>query len=212
VIALSRNKSWQENMEIACRHRFSRYPYLDSDGITMLGMLHLKDLFLAQHSGKNIEDLSKFLLKVEHVEPNMSALHLFRRFRNGAPHFAIVGNKGQRPLGFLTLDNLLSALVGQIRDEFRQTENDWTRLDDGSLIGKGSLPLQTLERALGIDIDNEEVDSVGGLLMYTLGDLPHEGQKLVFDGFSVVVKKMSGPRIVLVRVFPGEQKSEEAEH
>ncbi|MBI3228678.1 MAG: HlyC/CorC family transporter [Burkholderiales bacterium] len=204
VIALSRSKTTQENMEIACHHRFSRYPYLDSDGSTMLGMLHLKDLFLAQQSGKSIEDLSKFLLKVEHVEPNMSALRLFRRFRDGAPHFAIVGNKGQRPLGFLTLDNLLSALVGQIRDEFRQTENDWTRLDDGSLIGKGSLPLQTLERALGIDIDNEEVDSVGGLLMYTLGNIPHEGQRLVFDGFSVVVKKMSGPRIVLVRVFPGD--------
>lgn len=206
VIALSRSKSLAENMEIACRHRFSRYPLLDTDG-SMLGMVHLKDLFLAQQSGKKVEDLTKFLIRVEHVAPTVSALTLFRRFRDGAPHFAIVGNKGERPLGFLTLDNLLSALVGQIRDEFRQTENDWTRLDDGSLIGKGSLPLQTLERALGIDIDNDEVDSVGGLLMHTLGDIPQEGQKLVFDGFSVVVKKMSGPRIVLVRVFPGENES-----
>ena len=211
VSAFYKALSWQENMATACRDRYSRYPYFDDDGHSVLGMLHLKDIFLAQQSGKPVEDLSKFLLRVEHVAPNMSALDLFRRFRDGAPHFAIVGNKGQRPLGFLTLDNLLSALVGQIRDEFRQSENDWTRLDDGSLIGKGSLPLFTLERAIGVDIENDSVDSVGGLLMHALGDIPHEGQKIDFEGFSVVVKKMSGPRIVLVRVFPGEERHARAQ-
>jgi CBS domain containing-hemolysin-like protein len=52
----------------------------------------------------------------------------------------------------LTLDNLLSALVGQIRDEFRQNENDWTLLDDGTLLGKGSLPLHTLGMVLGFEL------------------------------------------------------------
>jgi CBS domain containing-hemolysin-like protein len=132
----------------------------------------------------------------------MPALELFRRFRKGAPHFAIVGHKGSKPVGFLTLDNLLGALVGQIRDEFRQNENDWTLLDDGTLIGKGSLPLYTLGMALGFDLDNDEVESIGGLIMQKLGDLPAEGQKIAFERFDAVVKKMNGPRIVLVRIHP----------
>src|SRR3569623_1665846 len=137
----------------------------------------------------------------------MTAIEIFRHFRKGSPHFAMVGRKGQRPVGFLTLDNLLGALGGEIRDEFRQGDNVWTRLDDGTLLGKGSLPIYTLERALGIDVENEEVDleaaeSVGGLVMEKLGDIPEEGQKIPFDQFDVVVKKMNGPRIVLVSVYP----------
>jgi CBS domain containing-hemolysin-like protein len=207
VVAMYKDASLEENMATAARNRFSRYPYIDSDGETVLGMLHLKDLFLAQQSGKSLDDLSKHLRHVEYVPPNTPALELFRRFRKGAPHFAMVGYRDSKPVGFLTLDNLLSALVGQIRDEFRQNDNDWTLLDDGTLIGKGSLPLFTLGIALGIDLDSEEVESIGGLIMHVLGDLPEEGQKVEFPQFDVVVKKMNGPRIVLVRVHPktGEQ-------
>jgi len=189
VVAMRKNLSLSENMETAYRNRFSRYPYLDTDGETVLGMLHLKDLFLAQHANKSLDDLSEHLRQVEFVPPTMPALELFRRFRKGAPHFAIVGYKDSKPLGFLTLDNLLGALVGQIRDEFRLNENDWVTLDDGTLMGKGSLPLFTLGIALGIDLDSEEVESIGGLIMHTLGDLPTEGQKVEFDRFDAVVKK-----------------------
>lgn len=210
VVAMYKDASLEENMATAARNRFSRYPYIDSDGETVLGMLHLKDLFLAQQSGKSLDDLSKHLRHVEYVPPNTPALELFRRFRKGAPHFAMVGYRDSKPVGFLTLDNLLSALVGQIRDEFRQNDNDWTVLDDGTLIGKGSLPLFTLGIALGIDLDSEEVESIGGLIMHALGDLPEEGQKIEFPQFDVVVKKMNGPRIVLVRVHPKtEEHSDE---
>jgi CBS domain containing-hemolysin-like protein len=93
-------------------------------------------------------------------------------------------------------------LVGHIRDDFRKNENDWTTLDDGTLLGKGSLPLFTLGIALGIDLDSDDVESIGGLIMLTLGDLPVEGQKIEFPQFDAVVKKMNGPRIVLVRIHP----------
>mgnify|MGYP000517594876 CR=1 FL=1 len=208
VVAMHKNLSLEENMATAARNRFSRYPYIDSDGETVLGMLHLKDLFLAQQSGKSLSDLSKHLRHVEYVPPNMPALELFRRFRKGAPHFAMVGYRDAKPVGFLTLDNLLSALVGQIRDEFRQNDNDWTLLDDGTLIGKGSLPLFTLGIALGIDLDSEEVESIGGLIMHALGDLPEEGQKISFPQFDAVVKKMNGPRILLVRIHPKNESDD----
>ncbi|MES2017779.1 MAG: hemolysin family protein [Pseudomonadota bacterium] len=207
VIALHANKSLEENLQTVVRNRFSRYPYFDANGEDVLGVIHLKDLFFAQQAGKPIADLTAFLRPVETMSARTPAQTMFRRFRDGAPHFALIGEKGKRPVGFITLDNLLGAMVGEIRDEFRLNENDWLRQPDGTLVGKASLPIFSLERILGLDIDNEtlgldEVESVGGLLMVKLGDIPKQGQKIEFPQFDIVVKKMNGPRIVLVKVIP----------
>jgi len=212
VVGMHRAASIEENLQKAAQHHFSRYPYFDLDGKTVLGMLHLKDLFLAQMNHQPLQDLSHYLRQVEYVRPNLSALELFRRFRQGAPHFALVGYEGSAPVGFLTLDNLLSALVGQIRDEFRQNENDWITLDDGTLMGKGSLPLHTLGMALGVAIDNPEVESIGGLIMQQLGDIPQEGMRISFERFDAEVKKMADPRIVSVRIYPRPLPRSATEH
>ncbi|MCC6708482.1 MAG: HlyC/CorC family transporter [Gammaproteobacteria bacterium] len=205
---LSRTDTLATSLERVANFRYTRYPYLDEDG-QVLGVIHLKDIFIAMRGGEPLANLDALVRPVLRVTPTLSATELFRRFREGNPHFAVVSYEGQPPLGFITLDNLLGALVGEIRDEFRRTRNDWTKLDDGSLIGKGSLPIVTVERALGIDIDEDEFDSVGGLILQTLGDLPSEGQRVAFPQFDVVVRKMSGPRIVLVHIFPkGEAEIE----
>jgi len=209
ITALHRNASLQKNLQTVSEKRFSRYPYFDTNGVDVLGMIHLKDLFFAQQEGKAIEDLANYLRPIQYISPQTPALELFRRFRMGTSHFAIIGQKGQKPQGFITLDNLLSAMVGEIRDEFRQNNNDWTRLDNGTLIGKGSLPIFSLERIIGIDVENEELEledevSIGGLIMAKLRDIPVEGQKIEFNQFDVVVRKMNGPRIVFVQIYPNE--------
>ncbi|WEF30978.1 hemolysin family protein [Pseudoduganella chitinolytica] len=217
VIALYATRPLEENLQTVLRNRFSRYPYFDEDGITVLGVVHLKDLFFAQQSGKPITSFTSFLRPVETISARTKAIDLFRRFREGAPHFALIGEKGKRPVGFLTLDNLLGAMVGEIHDEFRLNENDWLKQPDGALIGKASLPIFSLERTLGIDIENEElgldeVESVGGLIMLKLGDIPKQGQRVSFNRFDLVVKKMNGPRILLVKVIPRLAPEDNADH
>lgn len=216
VIALHASRSLAANLETVVRNRFSRYPYFDEDGNTVLGVVHLKDLFFAQQSGKPITTFTPFLRPVETISARTPAIELFRRFREGAPHFALIGEKGKRPVGFLTLDNLLGAMVGEIHDEFRLNENDWLKQEDGALIGKASLPIFSLERMLGIDIENEElgldeVESVGGLIMLKLGDIPKQGQRVSFNAFDLVVRKMNGPRILLVKVIPRTGRAAEDE-
>lgn len=207
VSALYASRSLEENLDTMRRNRFSRYPYFDEDGEEVLGVIHLKDLFFAEQAGKDVDDLTDYLRPVDLISARTPAIELFRRFRSGAPHFALIGEKGKRPVGFITLDNLLGAIVGEIRDEFRLNENDWLPQGDGTYIGKASLPIVSLERVLGIDINNEEmgldeVESVGGLLMAKLGDIPKQGQRIEFPRFDVVVKKTNGPRILLVKVIP----------
>lgn len=203
LVSLSDANTLAENLQIIYRNRFSRYPYFDEEEQKVLGLLHLKDVFIAQQDGKAISNLKDYLRPVQYISPSLSALELLRRFRQGMPHFAIIGRQDQLPQGFITLDNLLGVLVGEIRDEFRHGNNEWTLQEDGSLLGKGSLPIVTLEHTLGIDLEyDESVDSVGGLIMEALGEIPKEGQKVSFAAFDIVVQRMQGPRILLVRVFP----------
>ena len=203
AVALFKQNTLEENMQIIEKQQFSRYPYVDRENEEVLGLLYLKDIFLlGLHQELGSKDLVTLLRPVECFPPNLPAIELFRRFRQGAPHFAIVGYPGQKPAGFLTLDNLLSAFVGHINDEFNQEKYTWLVQEDQSLIGRGSLSIFSLEQMLGIDIPEQEAESVGGMIMYQLEDLPQEGQKIEFEQFSVVVKKMEGPRIVKVQVFP----------
>ncbi|HAT32521.1 MAG TPA: hypothetical protein DCW29_17225 [Janthinobacterium sp.] len=212
VIALHSAAPLAANLQTVLNSRFSRYPLFDQDEQHVLGVVHLKDLFFAQQGGKSVASLTPLLRPVELISARTPALELFRRFRDGAPHFALIGEKGKRPLGFITLDNLLGAMVGEIRDEFRRNDNDWLRQADGTLVGKASLPIFSLERILGIDIENEQlglddVESVGGLIMVKLGDVPKQGQQIDFDAFDIIVKTMNGPRIVLVKVVPRPERA-----
>ncbi|OYY84426.1 MAG: hypothetical protein B7Y34_00570, partial [Methylophilales bacterium 16-45-9] len=157
-------------------------------------------------------DIRSIIRPVNFVTPDTPATELFRQLQQGAPHLTLVAYEGNPPIGFITLDNLLSALVGDISDEFRQSQSEWTKLDDGSLLGKGTLPINTLERTLGIDIVSEEADTVAGLILWKLTELPKEGQRIHFDQFDVVVKKMSGPKVLLVRVYPTHQHGHSSNH
>ncbi len=207
VTALYQSKSLAENLATVYKTRFSRYPYFAANGIDVLGVIHLKDLFLAQQQLQTIDKLEPFLRPIQYIPPHTPAMAMIRHFRTGASHFTMIGQQGEKPEGFITLDNLLSAIVGEIRDEFRHNNNDWARFDDGSLIVRGSLPIFSLERILAIDIENEALDledtaSLGGLIMTKLGDIPVQEQKIAFKQFDVLVKKMDGPRIVFVQIFP----------
>lgn len=212
LAALHAGKSLNDNLRAVCHKRFSRYPYFDLNGVDVLGVIHLKDLFFAQQDGKTVADLRQYLRPVQYVSAHTPALELFRVFRAGAAHFAIVGQRGRMPRGFITLDNLLSAMVGEIHDEFRPNASEWARQDDGTIIAQGSLAIFSLERIMGIDIENEELElenevSIAGLILAKLGDIPVEGQQVEFRQFDVTIDKMQQSRIERVRIVPNAQES-----
>lgn len=208
---LHESNSFKQQLEHIAQHRYSRYPLIARDG-HVIGVVHIKDLFIALSKDSSFTDLHSIIRPVKIVSPETRATELFRQLQQGAPHLTIVAYDNSPPVGFITLDNLLSALVGDIRDEFRQSQNEWTKLDDGSLLGKGTLPINTLERTLGIDIESEEADTVAGLVLWKLAELPKEGQRIHFDQFDVVIKKMSGPKILLMRVYPKIEPQHLSDH
>lgn len=206
MISFKETQNFDDHMGLIHAHRFSRYPYLLEDGYVS-GMVHVKDVLMTMSKDPSFSEMKSIARPVQTVHPDTAVTSLFRKLKNGASHFALVAYDDNPPIGFVTLDDLLSALVGDIRDEFRKSHTKWNIMDDGSLLGKGTLSLHTLERTLGIDIEVEEADTVAGLILETLGELPKRGQKIEFDQFDVVVKKMTGPKISLVRVFPHKKQA-----
>lgn len=194
----------EENLATLEKHRYSRFPVCEGDRDNVVGLVHVKDLFAAARRGESLTDLRAHMRDLPMVHRDTKAFELFQMFRQGAPHFAVVDDDLGTVTGFVTLDHILEALVGNIQDEFRRTASDWTQLKDGTWLGDGKLSLYSLEQVLGREIEIEEVDSVGGLVMWRLERVPVKGDRATFDGFDVLVREMKGPRVAQVQVIPAK--------
>jgi CBS domain containing-hemolysin-like protein len=202
AVVLARNLPLQDNLARIKTHRFSRYPYVDENG-GVIGVVHLKDLFFQLGEvSLRAGSLGSAMKPAFIVDADLPAAILFRRFRLEGHHMAIVGTSRHHPTGIVTFDDMLSALIGGIRDEFRSSKSDWMRLDDGSIVARGSIPIFTLEQTLGIDIEADGVRSVSGMILQKLETLPHQGQRIEFEQFDVVVEKMEGARMTKIHIYP----------
>jgi CBS domain containing-hemolysin-like protein len=198
-------------MRVAREQRYSRYPLYGEDGDSVIGMIDLKDVLFAHVDAARDGGLRALARPVLHALPEMPALELLRLFRGGAPHFAVVGRPGLAPIGFVTLADLASALVGQIKDDVRTTEVEWERLPDGSVEGQASLTIVSLEHELGVHFGEQRAESVGGMILDRIGELPLPGHVVDFDAATITVKELIGPRIGTVVVTPKDTHPETAE-
>jgi CBS domain containing-hemolysin-like protein len=141
------------------------------------------------------------VLKVSHRTP---AIDLLQKFREGMPHFALIYNAHKILIGFITLDNLLHVLIGRIKDEFHRTQVDWVTNEDGSLSVKGDCSIYSLEQALDQDIDigDEEIGTLAGLIIHQHGSRPNEGEQISFTEFDAVIEKIKATRIFMVKIYP----------
>lgn len=202
MVCLYVDKPAAENLAIMEKNRYTRYPVCESDRSNVIGLVHVKNLFAALREGRSLDDLHILMRPIVMIPRELPAFDVFRRFRAGESHFAVVTDDLGTVIGFVTMDHVLEALVGNIQDEFRHQKTGWIRLPDGSLVGPASLPLYTLERELGIEIDNQEVDTVGGLAMWRLERLPEPDERVPCDDFDIIVRDMRGPRILRVQIIP----------
>lgn len=162
-------------------HRYSRYPFVDADSGEILGVLHLKDLFLEGPGDDFPARLRRHLRPIERIHEDAPLAELLRRFRLGSPHLALVHDSEESLAGFVTMEDVLGALLGSITDEHEslrpvQNSRDPQRLEDGSYLVRGDTPLFKLERELGVSFpESETLNTVTGLLMERLGQMPTVG-------------------------------------
>jgi CBS domain containing-hemolysin-like protein len=198
---LNVNDKLAENLQTARRHRYSRYPLCEDTTDNLIGIVHVKDMFL-QPGDVNLRALAKPALVIHGGVP---AVDILKAFRGGSPHFAIVVDEYGTVEGFVTMDHILEVLMGTVQDEFAHRRPGWMRLPEGGFLGNGSLSIYSLQRLLGIEmpeLEDLDVNSVGGLVMHELERIPAPGDVARFPKFEIEVREMKGARIARVAVRP----------
>lgn len=208
MIAVDINEPFEMIKDKILKYRYSRYPVYDSNIREMIGVIHVKDLFLQ----KDITTLRPYIRPVLKVSHKLPAMDLLRKFRAGMPHFALVYKYKSSLLGFVTLDNLLHVMIGRIKDEFHKTHEDWVKNPDGTITTKGDCSLYSLERALDCDItlslDEEELNTLYGLIITRHGKLPNEGEIIQFIEFDALIEKVQDSFITRIKIIPKPHNQE----
>ena len=185
-------------------HKYSRYPVYDRDRGEYTGLLHIKDLLLALASDANLRenfDLDQLLRPLERVSKHLPLSDLLEQFRQGGAHFVLVEEGDHKVVGFLTMEDVLEVLVGDIQDEHRKTERGILTYQPGKLLVRGDTPLFKVERLLDVNLDHIEADTLAGLVYESLKRVPEENEELQVEGLQIVIKKMRGPKILLAKVL-----------
>ena len=204
LVMLDLDLSADELLQIILKNRFSRYPVYDSKAKSILGIVHVKDLFVTSYTQKTMHQLKSIMRPVVKVSHRTPAIEMLRKFRQGMSHLALV-YKGKRLVGYVTLDNLLHIILGKIKDEFHKTKDDWVSLENGTFLVKGDCSVYSLEQALDKDIDDNEegdADTVVDLIVHRIGYFPQLGDRVELDEFSAVIKGVENGEIELIEIYP----------
>jgi CBS domain containing-hemolysin-like protein len=203
LIFLELNASLDQVFTTFRRHKYSRYPIFDESKGEFVGVLHIKDLLLHLSLLEMLPSalrLADLMHPLERVNRHMPLSQLLEQFRQGGAHFALVEEADGKVIGYLTMEDVLEALVGDIQDEHRKAERGILAYQPGKLLVRGDTPLAKVERLLGIDLDHIEAETLAGLIYETLKRMPEEEEVLETDGLRIIVKKMKGPKVVLAKV------------
>ncbi len=209
MVLLDINEPFPSLSDKILKNRYSRYPVYDAETKSVVGVIHVKDLFADLLHKKEINNLAPYIRPILKVSHKLPAMDLLRKFRSGMPHFALVYKNKDSMLGFVTLDNLLHVLIGRIKDEFHKTHDDWVKHSDGTIITKGDCSIYSLERALECDItvtpDEEDLNTLYGLIITRNGKLPSEGETIHFDEFDALIQKIQDSFVTRVKIFPKKE-------
>lgn len=204
LVSLPLTATLDEVFSVFRRHKYSRYPVYDDNSGEYVGVLHIKDLLLHLSLLEMLPSalkLAELMHPIERVGRHMPLSSLLEQFRIGGSHFALVEEADGKVIGYLTMEDVLEALVGDIQDEHRKAERGILAYQPGKLLVRGDTPLAKVERLLGVDLDHVEAETLAGLIYDTLKRMPEEEEVLEVDGLRIIVKKMKGPKIVLAKVL-----------
>ena len=203
IVALPISASEQETQDLICEQRHSRYPVYNRSLDDIVGVLHVKN-FARQQANRNQQpfDLGQLSRPAPFVPESLPLDDMLTRFRRERQQMAIVVDEYGGAAGLVTLEDIIEEVVGEILDEFDREIPPLETLADGALRVRGNLLVDELNQLCHLDLVHPEVDTVGGLLMSTLGRMAHEGDRVTVDNVSFQVESVEGLTVktVLVRL------------
>ncbi len=186
MVCLFTDKSPAENREIIRREQYTRFPVAEGSKDNIVGMINTKQFFLAAEEQANLH-VASLIHPVMSVSETIPVKDLLKRMQLEGTHIAILVDEYGGTSGMITIEDILEEIVGEIRDEFDADEEDEIqRIDENHLIVDGKVFINRVNDILNIELDDEELDTIGGWLYGQRPDLP-AGAVYEFENLSIRV-------------------------
>jgi CBS domain containing-hemolysin-like protein len=199
IVALDPREDFQSNLRIALDSRHTRFPLRERNLDVCLGVVHIKDFLAIVNDAKpDLTRIKRDLLIVPETQPLDECLKLFLGKR---AHMALVVDEFGATVGMVTLEDVLEELVGEIEDEFDApgvgaAASGFERLNGDEFQVDGKLPLYELSEQSDVDLESDEVSTIGGYVTSHLGHLPAAGETTEIEGYTVTITEVDTRKIL----------------
>ncbi len=203
IVYLSLASTFDENLRLARQTGHTRFPLCEEDLSTVIGMIHVKDIFRAgtyQQNGR--VDLRQLARKIPFLPVSLRLDQLLLEFQRNRVHLAMLLDEYGVLVGMVTLENVLEELVGPIQDEFDRETPQIVPAGDGVFEVNASCPLDVLAETCAVEIPETDAETVGGLVLDRLGRLAKPGDSVTIDGYRLTVLQADPTRIRKIRLEP----------
>jgi CBS domain containing-hemolysin-like protein len=197
VVYIERTKTLRQAMSLFLRSGFSRIPVVGEDLDDIVGFAYIKDVskrVFDRQAAQNTEHVDSTMRPVFHVPDSKPVDDLLREMQAQRRHIAVVVDEYGGTAGIVTIEDILEEIVGEITDEFDVEEEHVEELADGSKRVPARFPVDDLDEVVGVSIDDDEVDSVGGLMAKHLGKVPIPGSTVEVAGLLFTAEEAKGRR------------------
>lgn len=203
------NSTYDELINIFREDKFTRLPIFEDTTDNVIGTINMKDLLL--YDNKKDFHLRDILREAYFTYEYKNISELLLEMRESSFNIAIVLDEYGETAGLITLEDLLEEIVGEIRDEYDDNEEDFIKeIGPREYLVEGSTNLEEINDRLDLDLSSDDYDSVGGLIIEHLDRLPEAGDEITTkDGIRMIVEKLDKNRIEQVHMYLPEPKGNE---
>jgi putative hemolysin len=179
----------------------SRIPLFHEDIDHIVGVLYVKDLLKVDVDDCDRIRLSTLVRQAYYTPESKNAGDLLRELQHRRIHIAIVVDEYGGTAGLVTMEDLIEEIVGDIRDEYDEEDESLVRvINRSTVVADGVVRLDELADEMGVVLESEDVETLGGYLMEAFGRIPSEGEKLERAGLEFTVESVEEQRVVSVRI------------
>ena len=201
IKGIDKNSSVEEIRKLTKEYGFSRYPIYDESLDSIIGILHIKDLFTGFCREKGPLEIGAYLRKPFFVSEKKKISDLLAEFKANRAHIAIVIDEYGGTAGLVTLEDILEEIFGEIQDEHDFEEALFQRLSDNSLRIDASVSVEKMLEELNLEYENGEFETVGGLIYDLVGSVPAVNTTLRWKDILFEVERVEGQRIISVKAW-----------
>lgn len=209
MVTVSVDDSYEQVLGVFRESMYTRLPVYREDKDNIIGLINIKDFILTENAeGFRVENI---LRDAHYTYEFKKVADLLLEIREKTTYMTFVLNEYGATVGMLTLEDLLEEIVGEIRDEYDEDEEKLIQeVDEHTYLVEASMKLDDVNNALGTDLDSEDYDSLGGILIEYLDRLPEDNEEVLLEnGMKLQVQGIEQNRISKVLLTLPPEPDEE---